>query len=130
MESLIRANAELVRTVARDTFGVALDYDETGVRWLDQYIDAQREEASPETRARLPNTLGAFLGECVRLNFRGQWIQDPAMGWSIAITDAFTVYPFNKVQKQLENGNGDSVLAFYASIGPLVKQQRPWWKFW
>ena len=43
MEAEIRANAELVRKVARDDLNVDAKYDESGVRWLDQYIDGQRE---------------------------------------------------------------------------------------
>src|SRR2546430_7324552 len=74
MESKIRANAELLRTVARENLGVDAEYDEAGVRWLDQYINGQREAATPEVKERLPNTLGAYLGECIRLTHGGDWI--------------------------------------------------------
>ena len=71
MESNIRSNAELVRSVARETLGVSVDYDEAGVRWLDQYIDGQRQSASQELKERLQGTLGSYLGECIRLTYGG-----------------------------------------------------------
>jgi hypothetical protein len=131
MESQIRANAELVRSVARDQLAVIVDYDEAGVRWLDQYIDGQRD-AAPEVRERLISTLGSYLGECVRHQYGGRWLHDPEMGWSVAIADRFSVYPFNKVRKQLAGDDGESVLSFFTTIAPLLSHvsKRPWWKFW
>ena len=137
MESNIRSNAELVRSVARETLGVSADYDEAGVRWLDQYIDGQREAASQELKERLPSTLGSYLGECVRLTYGGQWVQDPEQGWSVKINEKLSVYPFNKVRKQLASAEGESVLGFFKAIAALrdgrptpVVPGRPWWRFW
>jgi len=137
MESHIRSNAELVRSVAREELGVSVDYDEAGVRWLDQYIDGQREAASQELKERLPSTLGSSLGECVRLTYGGQWVQDPEQGWSVKINEKLSVYPFNKVRKQLANAHGESVLPFFTAIAALldgrpapVAPRRPWWRFW
>jgi len=121
LESRIRANAELVRNVAREQLGMTVDYDEAGVEWLDEYIDIQRESASDDVKERLPNTLGSYLGECIRQTFGGQWLQDPQAGWSVKINDKLSVYPFNKVRKQLANGDGDSVLAFFTSIPALLQ---------
>ena len=143
MESQIRSNAELVRKVARESLGVDVAYDEAGVRWLDQYINSQRESAAPDVKERLPSTLGSYLGECVRQSFGGEWVQDPEAGWAVRVNDKLTVYPFNKVRKQLSNAEGDSVSSFFATIPALLhgKPTRPgepretdskrsWWKFW
>jgi len=137
VEEQIRSNAELVRSVARENLGVDAGYDEAGVRWLDQYINGQRENATPDVKDRLPNTLGSYLGECVRNTFGGDWIQGE-MGWGVKINEKLTVYPFNKVTKQLSNAEGDSVLAFFKTIPALLQRtskspgdlKKPWWKFW
>ncbi len=144
MEKIV-ANAELVRTVAREQLGVAVGFDEAGVRWLDWYIDGQRVEASEPTKEKLPSTLGSYLGECIRQSFGGTWIQDQEHGWAVRINERLTVFPFNKVKKQLANSEGDSVLGLYTSITALVKdpkaapssspvgsmaRKRPWWKLW
>jgi hypothetical protein len=138
MQSKIRANAELLRSVARESLGVDAEYDEAGVRWLDHYINGQRDAATSEVKERLPNTLGSYLGECIRLTYGGDWIQDE-MGWAVKINEKLTVYPFNKVRKQLSNREGDSVLSFFKTIPALLQgkpkrqdtaaAKRPWWKF-
>lgn len=145
MEEQILANAELVRTVARGQLGTAVGFDEAGVRWLDRYIDGQRVGASESTKERLPNTLGSYFGECIRKSFGGTWIQDHEHGWAVQVNARITVFPFNKVRKQLTHSDGDSVLGLYTSIPALLKEpstnaspspvgskasKRPWWKLW
>lgn len=131
MESQIQANAELVRNVAREKLGVPVDYDEAGVRWLDEYINHQRENAADEVKDRLPNTLGAFLGECIRQTFGGSWLNEPTMGWAVKVTDGLIVAPFSKVRKQLASADGESVLGFFQTIEVLrAAPKRPWWRFW
>ena len=146
MESHILANAELVRSVAQDQLGVAVEYDEAGVRWLDDYIEGQRDNASDDVKAKLPNTLGSFLGECVRHTYGGQWLEDEQTGsWAVKVNEKLSVFPFNKVRKQLAHEDGDSVLGFFTAIGPWIAHSptgaqtegpeaaaanRPWWKVW
>lgn len=145
MEEHIRANAELVRKVAREQLGAEVGYDEAGVRWLDAYIDAQRQAASEETKSKLPNTLGSYLGECIRQTHGGRWVEFPEGWWGVEVNEKLTAFPFNKVHKQLENEDGDSVLGFFTAIPAIMagdlgaKQEaptqpesasRPWWKLW
>lgn len=139
----VRENAELVRRIAKEHMGVVVDFDEAGVRWLDGYLDRQRDTASDELKARLPDTLGSFLGECVRARYGGQWVVNPEYGLELRFSTRLSIFPLTKVQKQLANADGDSVLGLYRAIGPLLARQdeapvarnaasgkRPWWKFW
>ncbi|MFN8955300.1 MAG: hypothetical protein ACK5V9_09995 [Burkholderiales bacterium] len=140
MEQQILANAELVRTVAREQLAIAVGFDEAGVRWLDRYIDGQRIGANESTKEKLPNTLGSYLGECIRQSFGGTWIEDKEYGWAVRINQQVTVFPFSKVRKQLSsNAEGESVLGLYTSIPALLEEQittaspsnkRSWWKLW
>ena len=144
MQANIVANAELVRKTAREQIGVDVGYDEAGVRWLDGFINRQRVAATEEVKAKLPNSLGCFLGECIRHTFGGEWQQHEA-GPMVTINERLSVFPFNKVHKQLENEHGDSVLGLFTSIPPLLADvsqrrvararlgqegERPWWRFW
>jgi len=72
MQANLLANAELVRRAARDQLGVEVNYDEAGVRWLDNYINGQRSAATEVVKAKLPSTLGSFFGECIRHTFGGE----------------------------------------------------------
>ena len=69
----IRANADLVASIARERLGQELSFDEQAVRWLDGYIQRQHEGGDPASRDGLINTLGSFLGECIIRNFGGEW---------------------------------------------------------
>jgi len=144
MHTNIIANAELVRKTAGDQLGVAVGFDEAGVRWLDGFINGQRLAATEEVKAKLPNTLGSFLGECVRHTYGGEW-QQHENGWVVKVNDRLSVFPINKVQKQLANEDGDSVLGLFTAIPSLLagvpqakaatdrtsqERKRPWWKFW
>jgi hypothetical protein len=144
MRANIIANAELVRKTARDQLGVEVGFDAAGVRWLDGFINRQRLTLTEAVKAKVPNTLGSFLGECIRHTYGGEWQQHDA-GWVVKINERLSVFPFNKVQKQLANEDGDSVLGLFTAIPSLLagvpqvkpatartsqERKHPWWKFW
>jgi hypothetical protein len=110
--------------VAQETLEITVGYDEAGVRWLDGYIDRQRENGDPQVKERLLNTLGSYLGECVRQTFGGDWVQDPNYGWAVKVNEKLSVFPFAKVRKQLNSADGESVLAFFRAI-PALMHGRP-----
>ena len=43
---------ELVRTIAREKLNVEVQFDEGGVRWLDAYINSQRQQADEGLKQR------------------------------------------------------------------------------
>jgi hypothetical protein len=114
----IRANAELVVSIARDRLGQELNFDEPGVRWLDGYIQRQHEAGDSTSRDGLVNTLGSFLGECIIRCFGGEWANIDG-SWCVRFDAKNAVFPFAKVAKQLESGSSDTVLSFFTVI-PIV----------
>lgn len=122
MVDRIRANAELVVSVARDQLGEEIGYDKAGVRWLDGYIQGQHEQGNPANRDGLVSTLGSYLGECIIRCFGGAWAEADG-SWCVRFDDRNAAYPFGKVSKQLEHGAGDSVLRFFTTIPLLFRKQ-------
>lgn len=118
MVDRIRANAELVVSVAAKQLGVAVGYDEAGVRWLDGYIQHQHEQGNPANHDGLVSTLGSFLGECIIRSFGGAWAEVDGL-WCVRFDDRNAAFPFAKVGKHLEHGAEDSVLSFFTAI-PIV----------
>lgn len=113
----IKANAALVLK----TFGEqSLAYDEESVKWLDGYIERNRRDWDEQSGEKLVNVLGSFLGECIRLNYGGEW-QTTEYGPGIAFSDGNVTFPFNKIRKQIQNGSEDSIASFYATIPILFK---------
>lgn len=114
-EEAIAANAELVK----NTFEAQeLAFDERSVEWLDGYIERNRENWDDQGKKKLSNTLGAFLGECIRANFGGEW-EMTENGLAITFDDGNGVFPFNKINKHITNGAEDSISSFYSSIAAL-----------
>ena len=118
MINQIRQNAKLVQDVARDDLGIDIDFDQSGVEWLDGYVNRQRENGAADNADGLVSTLGSFYGECIVQTYGGEWHQD-ASGWCVRFDEENAAYPFAKLQKQLENGPEDSVLSMFELI-PIV----------
>lgn len=119
--SRIRANAELVVSVAAQQLGETVGYDEAGVRWLDGFMQRQHEQGSPANRDAFVGTLGSFLGECIARSFGGEWAEVDG-SWCVYLDDRNAACPFAKVGKQLEHGATDSVLSFFTAIPVLFGQ--------
>ena len=120
VEERLRANAQLVLSLATEKLGVAIGYDETGVRWLDGYIQRQHEHGEVATRDGLISLLGSFLGECIIRSLGGSWAFTDE-SWGVRFDEKNIVFPFAKVAKQLEHGSEDSVLRFFTLIPIIFK---------
>lgn len=123
MEEAIRANADLVRSVAARDLGVRPSFDLEGVRWLNQFIDNQARPLSEDLQNKLVQTLGSYLGECIRETYGGAWVESTG-SWAVRFSKGNEVFPFNKVWKQFENGPEDSVLSMFSSIQHLYFQNK------
>lgn len=117
----IRLNADLVVKTLGENNGVNLAFDEESVKWLDGYIERNRKNWDEQTMEKLSGVLGSFLGECIRLNFGGEWKMDE-YGLGIFFSEGNVAYPFHKIKKQMINGEGDSIASFYATI-PIIFNQ-------
>lgn len=118
MVEKLRDNAALVVSIAREQLDEEVGYDESGVEWLDGYIQRQHEQGDPKNRRGLVSTLGSYLGECIVHSFGGEWANADGT-WCIRFDDRNAAYPFAKVAKHLEDGEGESVLSFFTLIPKL-----------
>jgi hypothetical protein len=114
----IRELAEYVVREFGPLSGIDFGYDRESVRWMEGFIERDRERADPARGVPrgLVNTIGAFLGECVVRETGGSWAWDEAReDWSVVFPRGGGAFPFVKVWKQFENGldGGDSILSFY-----------------
>jgi hypothetical protein len=98
--------------------GVKLDLDEESIEWIDGYINRNRESLDNDTKEKLIDIFGSFLGEAIIKNFGGTWaIHDGSLG--IHLNDESFAFPFSKVSKQMYEGPEDSIYSFY-TIVPMV----------
>jgi hypothetical protein len=114
----IDKNSQLVRSRMPEVAGIPFEYDEASVEWLDGYINRMRDQFGDEP-GRLSQVLASYIGESIRRRYGGRWV-DTEGSIGVEIRPDFIVFPFNKVDKQFENGPEDSVLSFYRSIPVLL----------
>jgi hypothetical protein len=137
--------AETVRTQFN------LEFDTNSMKFIEGFIERQKNKFDQEQQKGLINSIGAFVGQCVIKNYGGQWEMDKELNsLCVSFDSKNKVYPFAKTSKQFENGLEDSVYSFYEMIPFLFKLNHPinngdtkieiniekternkkWWKFW
>lgn len=114
--------AERLRSMMMKGLDQSLDYDEASVEWLDGYIGRIRE-AFADDQGNLPVFFGAFLGEALRREHGGCWIEDEDGNLGLEIQPRFVVFPVNKASKHLANGDGDSILSFHRTVRTLLREK-------
>ncbi len=114
----IKGNVEVVKTVLAEQLNVKLDLNEESIKWIDEYINRNRDGIEKETKERLIDMFGSFLGEAIIENYGGTWaLHDGAVG--IHLKEQSWAFPFSKVEKQMYNGPEDSIYSFYTVI-PVI----------
>jgi hypothetical protein len=141
----IRLNAELVVQQMQPLSGLDFNYDAESIRWLDGYINRQRQEVDDATRTRLTSVLGSYLGASIINTYGGNWGQVEGE-MAVVFDDNNAVFPFAKTGKQFANGPEDSIYSMFTTI-PVVfgvvpqnpaeagsaavgTPAKPRWKFW
>lgn len=118
MSEKLREAAALFAQLSRDA-GRELTWDEAGVAWAEQYVEAVRPVES-EDQLRVHTALvGAFLGEALLAQHGGAWVDDEGE-WAVDLADGSRVHPFRVTMAQLREGSeaGESILTvFRAAAG-------------
>ncbi len=124
MLAKIKANAELVNQQFLEISDVEFGYNAASVRWLDGYIERQRErpDRNDNEVEGLVNVLGSWLGECLIACYGGEWAEIDG-GWSVSFDESNAAFPISKVRKHFQNGSSDSVLRFFETIPVVFSKQ-------
>lgn len=97
-----------------------MTFDQSGVEWIDGYINRLRESLAPDKRSGLTSTLASFVGECIIRTYGGTWAQKDGW-WGVQVSGRIWACPFAKIEKQFQNGPEDSVASFFTCISVLDK---------
>jgi len=114
--SEIQDNAKLVIDVMNEKEDAGLDYSADSISWLDTYINQHQSDLDENDKMVLREKFGAFVGETIRQNYGGQWVQADGE-WMIAFDEDATTAPFEMVGATL---NQETTLTnLYARIPEL-----------
>jgi hypothetical protein len=111
-------NADLVVQVIAENCSIHLAFDQSGVDWIDGYINRLRLSTSKDKHSAYVSTLASFIGECIIKTYGGSWIERDG-SWGVQVNNRIWACPFAKVAKQFDNGPEDSVKSFFSCI-PIV----------
>lgn len=99
-----------------------LEYDEPSVKFIEGFIERQRDRFEGEQLQGLVNAVGSFLGMCLIKNYGGQWALDNNYNAvCVVFSNGNKAFPFAKTHKQFENGLEDSVYSFYTAIPSVFR---------
>ena len=111
---------------------LGLKYNAESVKYIEGFIDRTRESVDSEKSDGFVASLGAFIGQCIIENFGGKWNQDENGNICVEFDEQNRVYPFAKVKKQFDGGEGDRVYSFYSIIPKIFNKENPnkrkWWR--
>lgn len=125
----IRANARGIINRGRSISNLSFKfgYNRESVEWIDSFIEQERNrpDITPADATRLIKAVGSYLGECIIHIYGGKWREENGT-IGVFFDDANAVFPFNKAEKQFNNGreNGESVLSFFDLIGLVIFNKR------
>ncbi len=111
----LRQAAELFAKLSADA-GRELTYDDAGVAWADQYVEAVRPVETDDQLRVHTALVGGFLGEALLAQHGGAWVDDDGE-WAVELADGTRLHPFRATMTQLREGSGRSILAVYRSAG-------------
>lgn len=117
----ISANAELFRKSMTQYTGVALGFDEAGVKWLDGYVE--RNRANIKDNNSLLDKASCYFGECLRQTFGGEWTAGEDGPPGLRVDGGLVVFPSTKLLKHVADTTGDagdSMLGMFRSIRPMM----------
>jgi hypothetical protein len=113
----IEESVKVCRDAARLKLNAVLELDEVSILKLDALISSAWPSGVPS--ASTMQVFGSYLGEGMRKELSGTWVQTPA-GLGVAV-HGVVAHPFNKIEKRFRLGIAESVSFFYNSFKTAVR---------
>lgn len=116
-------HSRLAVELAREEFGLDLDYTPGSLEAVDAQIDSMREDGlTGEDAAEALFVLGCYVGEVMARALGGRWVptaRSPLARispWPMVVVIGGSAWdPIGKVYKRLELGDSEYVPAFFAA---------------
>ena len=113
----IHAYVAYAKQMFAEEYEFDFGYNQESIEALDLFINTIREQSDEDTKSKIINIIGSFLGEALISNHGGNWAYYPEGDLGVNLRDgAIMASPHAKVEKHISNGEEDSILFFYKVI--------------
>lgn len=106
--------------LARESYGLELDYSPSTLNQLDDLIDHIFGPGSADDNAALIVAMGCYVGEVVLRAHGGQWRADEEFFHSPAVIIEGKLqtrtFPLSRVWRRFEYGSEQSLVAYYTDV--------------
>jgi len=131
--------------------GYQADFSPESLWQIEFFFDDQSQNGEPKPGGLLSKdlgkrlfALGAYIGEVLRRNIRGEWHGDDTdpkaeINIELKLTSGTRCWPVQRVMKRFKNGSEASVAVYGIGMGLPVgdkpdrfqapSPKKPWWKF-
>lgn len=114
--------ADTIRRFARHYHSTHVDFDRSGIIWLDGFIDQLREKKADIDNEQRICSLGSFFGTCVIKTIGGHWACDDDC-WRLVLLTKGELDPFQSVRLHLQFGQKHSVLECFEEVAALAQKK-------
>ena len=119
--SQITEMEETVKSEFKKGLDIELDNDEEAIRYLDGFIERNKDGLEAEAIEQWVNYIGSFLGQTIIKVYGGEWVETSEIG--LQIRENIVCHPFSKVAKQFLNGKEDSIHHFFSFIPQITDEE-------
>ena len=115
-----REKAETIRRFARNYRKANIDFDRSGVEWLDGFIDWLRDREADVQDEKRTFAFGSFYGVCIIETVGGRWklVND---SWKLVLDASQEIDPFLNARLHLQGGRRYSVLQAFDAISTAAR---------
>lgn len=122
MLAIINNSAQLIINRMGELGIPNFDYSENSVKQLSDLINSDVGKLSERGMEASVIGYGSYFGSAIINRFGGEWVQMEDGEIFIIIDKKLRIQPFNRVAKQLENGEEDSIYSLYLAVEDALKK--------
>ena len=115
--------------LARDSYGIELDYSPATLNHLEAFLETQFHPGSADDNAALIVAMGCYVGEVIIRTHGGHWSADEEHFHSPAVVIEgklqVRTFPVSRVWKRFEYGNKQSLEIYYTEVRGLIGRLEP-----
>ena len=117
--------ADNYRTTLSARVGIDLEFNRTGVEYIEGYIKRVRDHLTEENKDSLSVSVSCFIGESLKSFYEaGEWKYFDSIGsWGVSFGEKGAVFPFSRVMLILSGSDEPGLLEMFDSVLMMFSEE-------